>query len=79
MKKAIIFSLVFTAMSEPEDMAIDHLIDLLEKRDFKRKLVAKLNKNIDLPMFDERAEKKIMKAVYDDILDALRDIKKDEH
>jgi hypothetical protein len=73
------FSLVFTAMSEPEDMAIDHLIDLLEKRDFKRKLVAKLNKNIDLPMFDERAEKKIMKAVYDDILDALRDIKKDEH
>ena len=62
-------------MSEPEDIAIDQLIDLLEKRDFKRKLVAKLNKNIDLPMFDERAEKKIMKAVYDDILDALREIK----
>ena len=62
-------------MSEPEDIAIDKLIDLLEKRDFKRKLVVKLNKNIDLPMFDERAEKKIMKAVYDDILDALREIK----
>ncbi len=64
-------------MSEPEDIAIDQLIDLLEKRDFKRKLVAKLNKNIDLPMFDERVEKKIMKAVYDDILDALREIKND--
>lgn len=60
-------------MEGPEDMAVDHLINLLEKRDFKRKLVAKLNKNLDLPMFDERTEKKIIKAVYDDILEALRE------
>lgn len=61
-------------MSEPEAIAIDHLIELLEKREFKHKLIAKLNKNIDLPMFDERTEKKIMKAIYSDILEALREI-----
>lgn len=66
-------------MDKPEDIAFDHLIVLLEKRNFKRKLVSKLNKNIDLPMFDERTEKKIMEALYDVILDALRDVKKKKH
>lgn len=61
-------------MSEPEDTAIFHLIELLEKRDFKRKLIAKLNKNIDLPMFDEYAEKKIFKSLYNDILETLREL-----
>lgn len=65
-------------MSEPIDMAVDHLIELLEKRDFRRKLINKLNKNVDLPMFDERTEKKMMKALYDVILDAIRDVKKDD-
>lgn len=61
-------------MSEPEHIAIEHLVELLEKREFKRKLVAKLNNNIDLPMFDERTEKKIMKALYNDILEAVREL-----
>ena len=65
-------------MSEPEDIAIDHLIELLEKREFKHKLIAKLNKNIDLPMFNEKTERKMIKAIYGDILEALREIKKED-
>jgi hypothetical protein len=66
-------------MSDPEDIAIKHLIDLLEKREFKRKLVGKMNKNIDLPMFDERTEKKIMNTVYNEILEALQEINKKDN
>ena len=65
-------------MSDLDDIAIDHMIELLEKRNFKHKLINKLNKNIDLPMFDEKTEKKMIKALYGAILDAIRDIKKDD-
>ena len=61
-------------MSELKDIAVDHLLELFQKREFKQKLVAKLNKNIDLPMFDEKTEKKIMKALYDEIIEVLREI-----
>ena len=62
-------------MSELQDIAMDHLVELLEKREFKKKLIEKLNKNIDLPMFDEKTEKKIMKALYNNIMEALRELK----
>lgn len=74
--EAPIFYQRYCIMSDVEDIAINHMIELLEKRDFKHKLVEELNKNIDLPMFDERTEKKIIKALYHTILESIREMNK---
>ena len=63
-------------MSDPEEIAMNHLIELLEKRDFKNKLLAKLNDSIDLPMFNEKTEMKMFKSLYKVILDVLKDVSK---
>ena len=43
-----------------QDM-LDHLIDLFEKKDFKSKLIKELNEDVNLPMINEKTEKKYWK------------------
>ena len=52
-----------------DKMAFDNFVDLLEKKDFKKKLVKKLNKNIDIPIIDEKTEQKVLDKIYEVVLE----------
>jgi hypothetical protein len=55
-------------------MALAHLLEFLEKKDFKKKFLKKLNDNIDIPIINEKTEKKVLDKVYDVMVDALEGI-----
>ena len=57
-----------------DKMAFESFVDLLEKKDFKKKLVKKLNKNIDIPIIDEKTESKILDKIYGVIVDTIKKI-----
>jgi hypothetical protein len=41
---------------------------------FKRRLVESVNKNLDIPMIDENTEKQVFDALYDTILNVLKNL-----
>tara|TARA_A100001011_G_C14005377_1_gene713211 strand:- start:469 stop:675 length:207 start_codon:yes stop_codon:yes gene_type:complete len=57
-----------------DTMALAHLLEFLEKKDFKKKFLKKLNDNIDIPIINEKTEKKVLDKVYDVMVDALESI-----
>ena len=57
-----------------DDIVMDHVIELLEKKDFKKKLIKKLNENVDVPLFNEKVEKKILDKFYELLLQGLKEI-----
>tara|TARA_A100001011_G_C14294653_1_gene837883 strand:+ start:2535 stop:2759 length:225 start_codon:yes stop_codon:yes gene_type:complete len=64
-------------MSETVDLsqqALDHFIELLEKKDFKNTLISALNEDIDIPFINEKTEKKAMDALYKLIVKSLKKI-----
>ena len=64
-------------MSENVDLpqqAFDHLIELLEKKDFRNTLIKELNEDIDIPFINEKTEKKAMDALYKLIVKSLKTI-----
>lgn len=52
----------------------EHIIDLFEKKNFKKILINKLNENVDIPIINEKTEKKILDKVYDTLLDSLKEL-----
>tara|TARA_B100000035_G_scaffold260150_1_gene230964 strand:- start:331 stop:555 length:225 start_codon:yes stop_codon:yes gene_type:complete len=64
-------------MSDTADLsqqALDHFIELLEKKDFKNTLITALNEDIDIPFINEKTEKKAMDALYKLIVKSLKKI-----
>ena len=61
-----------------EKMLIVHVIDLLEKKDFKKKLIKELNESVDVPIIDEKTEKKVLDAIYKLILKTLKKMNEKE-
>ncbi len=61
-----------------DKITFDHFVDLLEKKDFKKKLVKKLNKNIDIPIIDEKTEQKVLDKIYEVVLDSIKKIDLDD-
>ena len=59
-------------MSSTEEIAIEAMIAMLERKDFKRHLIAEINAEIDIPMIGERSEKRVFDAIYKVFLKALR-------
>ena len=45
---------------------------MLEKKDFKNKLIKQINKNINIPILNENTEKKIYDEIYNTILDTIK-------
>jgi hypothetical protein len=63
-------------MSEKMDnLIIDQVIDLFEKKDFKKKLISKLNEDVDIPLINEKTEKKILDKIYDLIVKSMIELK----
>ena len=44
---------------ELKDDVLQALVDLLEEKDFKKKLVKELNDSVDIPIITEKTEKKV--------------------
>ena len=53
---------------------IDHFIELLEEKSFKKTLIKEINDDVDIPMIGERTEKKVFDAVYKALLRALKKV-----
>lgn len=51
---------------------IVNLVDLLEKNDLKSLLIEELNKNINIPIINEKTEGKILEEIYSVILKVLQ-------
>ena len=60
--------------SELTDDMHDALVKLLEKKEFKKTLIRKLNENVDIPIINEKTEKKVLDKIYDTILSAIKDL-----
>jgi len=46
---------------------------LLEKKDFKKDLVKKLNGDVDIPFINEKTERKVIEKIYDVFIKALKE------
>ena len=57
-----------------EQLAFDHLVELLEKKDFRKHLVKALNEDVDIPIINEKTEGKVMEAIYKQIVKAIKTI-----
>ncbi len=55
-----------------EEILIGHVIDLLEKKDFKKSFIKELNDSVDVPIIDEKTEKKVLDAIYKLLLKTLK-------
>ena len=53
-------------------LAYDHFIELLERKDFKNTLIKGLNDDVDIPFINEKTEKKVFDAIYKQIVKALK-------
>jgi len=52
----------------------DNYIEMLENDDFEKALIKELNERIDIPVINEKTEKKILKGIYRAVLTALSKI-----
>ena len=50
---------------------VKKMVEILEKKDFKKKFIKKLNESIDIPMINEKTEKKVLDKVYGIMVDTL--------
>jgi len=60
------------------NLVTDHLISTLEKKDFKKKLIKKINDDIDIPMIGEKTEKKVFDKLYDLFLKGVKEVLNDD-
>ena len=50
---------------------VKQMLKILEQKDFKKKFIKKLNDSIDIPMINEKTEKKVLDKVYGIMVDTL--------
>lgn len=64
-------------MPKLDKLALEEVVDLLEKKNFKKKLIKVLNENIDVPIINENTEKKVLDTFYNLILKTIKDMAED--
>tara|TARA_Y100000389_G_scaffold170281_1_gene177160 strand:- start:265 stop:489 length:225 start_codon:yes stop_codon:yes gene_type:complete len=52
----------------------NNYLELLDDDEIEKILIKELNDNVDIPIINEKTEKKIMKAIYKAILRSLKKI-----
>tara|TARA_A100001011_G_scaffold96763_1_gene101830 strand:- start:982 stop:1215 length:234 start_codon:yes stop_codon:yes gene_type:complete len=52
----------------------DLYIQLLDNDEFKKHLIRELNEDVDIPIINEKTEKKILNALYKVILSSLKKV-----
>ena len=58
-------------MSDTAELTKEHFIDLIKSKEFKKSLVKELNECVDIPIINEKTEKKIMNELYKVVLRVL--------
>lgn len=66
------------APTKMDEILIAQVIDLFEKKNFKKKLIKKLNNSVDLPIINEKTEKVVLNKLYDLMVGAIKDLTKDD-
>lgn len=56
------------------DIVVEQIIDLFEKKNFKKKLIKRLNDSVDIPFINEKTEKTVLNKIYDLLIDSLKDL-----
>lgn len=56
------------------NLVTDHIIGTLEKKDFKKKLIKRINEDIDIPMIGEKTEKKVFDKLYELLLKGMKEV-----
>ena len=68
--------------SASKDILLGSLVDLLKYKEFKKDFIQKLNANVDVPMFTEKTEEKVIKSLYKLVVEqvelAIEKIKKED-
>ena len=57
-----------------DEIATEHVVELLEKKDFKNKFIKKLNDAVDIPIINEKTEKKVLDKIYDLLLKTVKEL-----
>ena len=56
------------------NLVTDHIISTLEKKDFKKKLIKKINEEIDILIIGKKTEKKVFDKLYDLFLKGVKEV-----
>ena len=54
------------------------IIDKIYDDELQKKLVDKLNDNVDIPFLSEKTEEKILNAVYDSVEDVVKEVMREK-
>ncbi len=61
-------------MKETLAKNFDLYVQLLDNNDFKKHLIRELNEDVDIPIINEKTEKKLLNALYKVILSSLKKV-----
>ena len=59
----------YSIMDDSE--VVKQMLKILEQKDFKKKFIKKLNDSIDIPIINEKTEKKVLDKVYGVMVNTL--------
>ena len=54
-----------------KDILLGSLVELLNDAEFKKDFVRKLNENVDIPIINEKTEKKVINTLYKLMVDQV--------
>jgi len=57
-----------------DEVAMENVINLLEDKGFKNKLIKKLNDAVDVPLINEKTEKKVLDSIYKILLETIKEL-----
>lgn len=58
-------------MSETKDLILDEMKDLLNNKEFMKQMIKAINDDIDIPMLNEKTERKVFEKLYKILCDEL--------
>jgi hypothetical protein len=61
-----------------DKIVLENVVEMLEQKNFKKKLIKKLNKSVDIPVINEKTEQKLLDKVYELIVDTIKNIDLDD-
>tara|TARA_Y100000816_G_scaffold282346_1_gene257946 strand:+ start:98 stop:283 length:186 start_codon:yes stop_codon:yes gene_type:complete len=60
-----------------DNIVLDHVVELFEKKDFKNKFIKKLNDSVDIPLINEKTEKKVLNKIYELLVKTVKELELD--
>ena len=61
-------------MADIKEKITGWVIEKIDNPETKKKVVDKWNKNVNIPILNENTEEKIFGAIYDSLIDVIKDV-----